>query len=446
VFFASANDCLGYPATNVNSSGHKGTVFAYSSTTQHPAGIGMLVDNYSTTWPGNSVYFISGTGTAGSPGSRWGDYHQVSTSPIDTRTFIGTAMRQLNSSSTTSNTQHSYVWFGRDDYTPVWVNLAVTSTGAASVPVTVDVVDRNGAQNGSTNFNRSYTPRQGYTLTVNKVQGSNLWDTFSGTYAGTTSSTATTATLTVPDIGGVDDAVSINFVPARTLTVQSVVPTGIPITVSVADYNGAQNGSTNFTRTYKNNQALTLTAPASASGRTFRRWLLDSVGQPLGVQTLNVTMSANRTARAEYGIFTAGSITSIGTSCGGPTVAHTAGNTTPETGETQIYNFTGGIPSLGLGAWCVIGWSTTNWSGIPLPLKLDFLQMTGCTAYIDHWLVFSLPTNAAGDATTSLGITSDTAFIGISFYSQNYARKAVNPAGLVATNAIRHTIGGWKVQ
>ncbi len=446
VYSSSSTQAWSYPAVGTNSSGHKGVVMSYGSTTRHVTTVGMLVDNYKPSWFGQSLFFL-GTGTAGAPSSRWGDYHQVTRHPTNSATFIGTAMRQLNNSSSTSNTQHQYIWFGRDDYTPTWVPLNINSVGASSVPFTIDVTDRNGLKNGTTNAVRSLTPRQGYAITVNKVQGSNLWNSFSGIYAsGTTSTTSSTATLTVPDILTAVDTVNINFVPRAILTVQSQVPTSVPITVSVADYFNNQNGNTNFTRTYKNGQALVLTAPSTASRRTFRRWYLDKVAQPSGLRTLNVTMSTNRTALAEYGFFTAGTVTSLGTSCGGPAVGHTAGNSTPEIGETQIYNFTGGTPNLALGAWCIIGWSNTNWSGIPLPLKLDFLQMTGCTAYIDHWLVLPRPTNALGDATVSLGIINDSAFIGISFYSQYMARKAVNPAGLIATNYLRHTIGGWDVR
>ncbi len=448
IFSSSSTQCWSYPAVSTNASGHKGVVMSYSSTTTQLTTVGLLVDPYKPNWFGQTLYLL-GSGTAGAPSARWGDYHQVTRHPTNSNTFIGSAMRQLNSSTSTANRADQYVWFGRDDYTPTWVALNINSVGAASIPFTIDVTDRTGLKNGTTNTTRSFTPYQGYAITVNKVQGSNLWDSFSGVYgSGATSTTSTTATLTVPDIQTAADTVNINFVARRTLTVQSVVPTNVPITVSVADYFGAQNGNTNFTRAYKHGQALVLTAPATAGSptRSFRRWVLDRVAQSSGVRTLNVTMSANRTAVAEYGFFTTGTVTSLGTSCGGPAVGHTAGNSTPEIGETQIYNFTGGTPNLALGAWCIIGWSNTNWSGIPLPLKLDFLQMTGCTAYIDHWLVLPRPTNALGDATVSLGIINDSAFIGISFYSQYMARKAVNPAGLIATNYLRHRIGGWDVR
>ena len=54
------------------------------------------------------------------------------------------------------------------------------------------------------------------------------------------------------------------------LTVNSTNPaSGVAITVSPADTNGATNGTTSFTRTYDAGASVTLTAPATAGGNTF---------------------------------------------------------------------------------------------------------------------------------------------------------------------------------
>ncbi len=85
-----------------------------------------------------------------------------------------------------------------------------------------------------------------------------------------------------------------------TLTVQSQNPnTGVAITVSPLDNNSDGNGNTTFTRTYNESTAVTLTAPATAGGNTFDHWKLDGIIQG-GSQTLNLTMSNNRTAKAVY--------------------------------------------------------------------------------------------------------------------------------------------------
>ena len=59
----------------------------------------------------------------------------------------------------------------------------------------------------------------------------------------------------------------------RTLTVNSSNPnSGVSITVSPTDNNSQGGGATSFTRTYNNNTAVTLTAPATAGGNNFAKW------------------------------------------------------------------------------------------------------------------------------------------------------------------------------
>src|SRR5574341_179151 len=85
-----------------------------------------------------------------------------------------------------------------------------------------------------------------------------------------------------------------------TLTIASSNPnSGVAVTVSPADKNGAANGTTQFTRTYARRTVVTLTAPATASGNNFQKWQKDGVD--FGVtQTTSVTMKANTTMTAVY--------------------------------------------------------------------------------------------------------------------------------------------------
>ena len=63
---------------------------------------------------------------------------------------------------------------------------------------------------------------------------------------------------------------TITAATAYTLTVASSNPaSGVAISVSPADRNGATNGTTQFTRSYNSGTSVTLTAPATASGNTF---------------------------------------------------------------------------------------------------------------------------------------------------------------------------------
>jgi hypothetical protein len=88
----------------------------------------------------------------------------------------------------------------------------------------------------------------------------------------------------------------------RTLTVASTNPaSGVTITVSPNDNTNAGNGSTPFNRTYNNNQVVSLTAPATASGNNFQKWLKDGADFSGNASTnINVTMDANYTMTAVF--------------------------------------------------------------------------------------------------------------------------------------------------
>ncbi len=96
--------------------------------------------------------------------------------------------------------------------------------------------------------------------------------------------------------------ISLSFAAAKTytLTVASVNPSsGVAITVSPLDKNGAGNGTTQFTRSYASRTVVTLTAPATSSGGNFSKWQKDGVDYATTAAT-TVTMSANTTMTAMY--------------------------------------------------------------------------------------------------------------------------------------------------
>ena len=83
-----------------------------------------------------------------------------------------------------------------------------------------------------------------------------------------------------------------------TLTVNSANPaSGVAITVSPADANGASNGTTSFTRTYDSGTTVTLTAPATSGGNTFSSWTGCTSASTV---TCTVAMSASATVTANY--------------------------------------------------------------------------------------------------------------------------------------------------
>jgi hypothetical protein len=83
-----------------------------------------------------------------------------------------------------------------------------------------------------------------------------------------------------------------------TLTVNSVNPaTGVGMTVSPADNNGAANGNATLTRTYNSGTAVTVTPPATAGNNTFASW---SGCTTTSTVTCHVTLSADTTVTATF--------------------------------------------------------------------------------------------------------------------------------------------------
>ena len=83
-----------------------------------------------------------------------------------------------------------------------------------------------------------------------------------------------------------------------TLTVNSVNPaTGVGMTVSPADNNGAANGNSSFSRTYNSGTAVTVTAPPAAGNNTFASWAGCTTAATV---TCHITMSANSTITATF--------------------------------------------------------------------------------------------------------------------------------------------------
>src|SRR5206468_5686969 len=95
---------------------------------------------------------------------------------------------------------------------------------------------------------------------------------------------------------------AVYLTPTRVLTVASTNPaSGVSITVSPNDNNAAGNGVTQFTHVYNNATVVSLTAPATAGGNNFQKWLKD--GADFANNTLanvSVTMDSNHTMTAIY--------------------------------------------------------------------------------------------------------------------------------------------------
>jgi hypothetical protein len=86
----------------------------------------------------------------------------------------------------------------------------------------------------------------------------------------------------------------------HTLTVTSSNPdSGVPITMTPTDSNGDSDGVTPFTRTYDHYTTVTLSAPVTADGNSFKKWLLNGADSSNTLDAV-VTMDANYNLTAEY--------------------------------------------------------------------------------------------------------------------------------------------------
>jgi len=143
-------------------------------------------------------------------------------------------------------------------------------------------------------------------ITINGLgNGTTRWVPQSFTFTANSATTTLSFTDLSASTGGLDlvlDNVRITLngaVTTRTLTVNSTPATGAAITVSPADNGSNANGTTNFTRTYNDGAAVTLTAPATFGGNNFSKWQKGGVDLTTST-TANVTMDADYTLTAVY--------------------------------------------------------------------------------------------------------------------------------------------------
>ncbi len=431
--------CFAYGAADTNSNGDIGLVAAIGSATTFVHTSATIIDSYQP-W-GSSLSFVSmGAGTAGPDNNRWGDYYDVQRNWVDQRTFVGTGHAMTSPSASTSR----YVWFGRDDFEPTWVDVDVTSTGVTGVPITVDVTDRNNRKDGNTNFTRTFAPRQGFTLTAPLTHsvGGVTWVFERWAHQSTPQGVFVLQpigelTLTVDDCGTANDVAEARYVVRRALTVQSTDPaTGVAITVGTADINGLQNGSTTFTRYYRDGETVTLTAPATAGGNPFRQW---SNGTLVNTNlTINATLARDETLVAEYQVHTPGTFVSYGTGCPGTgnAVPEHRGFGTPEIGTSFDYGVRHVVP----GAPVVLLAGTPS-----APIPLTALGMGTCTLDVfPVSIAIPLALDALGQLRLTVNIPAVPGLIGAQLGTQASVADpgTTTPTKLVMSNALETTLGG----
>ena len=177
--------------------------------------------------------------------------------------------------------------------------LTVASSNPGSgVAVSVSPNDNAGMGNGTTEFSRTYNRNTFVDLTAAATApNGNIFQKWQRD--GVDLSTARFV-LAYTDRDRTYTAVYV--VPNTfALTVNSSNPnSGVNVTVSPNDNNALGDGTTELVRSYQQNTAVTVTAPAAASnGNIFDRWLLN--GNSLTFSpTANIFISANTTLTAVY--------------------------------------------------------------------------------------------------------------------------------------------------
>lgn len=98
----------------------------------------------------------------------------------------------------------------------------------------------------------------------------------------------------------------------------------------------------------------------------------------------------------------------------------------------------GGVPGA---AVLLFGRSSASWAGIPLPLALDGLGLTGCRLLVGGETVLPMVA-AAGTARLALTIPNDGQLVGLTFFNQALVLDpGANPAGLTLSNGASGVVG-----
>lgn len=434
-----------YPAAAVNSLGDVGvTTSIANATTLHPTNCYFIVDSCLTSFAGQSVSWFTGNNSP-TTASRWGDYFSLQRNTQVPSTFVATGMT-CRDGGANSNSEPHYVWFGREQNAPTYVNLAITSTPAAGAAITINVTDRNGLRNGTANFNRLYSPGQGYILTAptSFTSGSTTY-VFDRWVSNGGLQPIDERVLDVDNIGVVDDTAEAQFKIRRTLQIRSSNPTsGIAVTVSAADLNGNQNGSTPIDRLYKDGSTVTLTAPALNGINPFKQWVVNGLPQPIGQLATNVLVNGTETATAVYYTRTVGSYTQFCSGCpgtGGNVPVHT-GSGTPEIGNVAIWRVTNARALSG--AVLYVGASRTTYNGFPLPLALNIVNMGSCLLCVSVDVSINFATSGTGAAQLNVPIPNSVSLITSRLFTQAAIIDigAPHTTPVVHTNALETRIGG----
>lgn len=113
----------------------------------------------------------------------------------------------------------------------------------------------------------------------------------------------------------------------------------------------------------------------------------------------------------------------------------------PGIARTYVARLTNLLPTVPFAVFAT-GFSATSWNGVPLPLAMDALGLTGCTLWISPDFLSASPA-LSGASSYSLTLPNDPLLVGQRLWQQGLSFEApgFNPFGAVLSNATELTIG-----
>ena len=214
-------------------------------------------------------------------------------------------------------------------------------------------------------------------------------------------------------------------------------------------------------KTHLGNRVSTATANAlrydtdTTGGNSGSPVILENTGEVIGVHThggCSATGGGNSgtdASRADFlagrnaalALHTIGSISAMGTGCGGSVVPVFSVTGTPEITRTLTVRASGLAPAVTLG-WFVIGLSASSWNGAPLPADLGAIGIEGCQLYtsIDY---SEGVVSAGGVVSRAYAMPNDSGLVGQHLYFQCFAASssASTSLGVVGSNAVDVLLG-----
>ena len=453
-----ASLALLYPACAPNSSGEIGVTWAFGqgdgAAGWHPTTGVRIVDNTCQTTFGGGTFAVPFSGNVSPTRNAWGDYFSVQRHPNHTRTFVGSGMTQRDSPSNQGQEPH-YLWFGFESDEPNWVTLFVQATIGAQPPViTIEETDLDGLEGGVTPFSRRFMPNQRYTLTAPAtwMSGGETYVFCNWHYRLQPGSPwiempAGELILAIDSMGTVGDVAEAVYAREVTISVDDRnVGGNVPIAVESIDLDGNQDGSTPFTRRYKDEGLQRrFLAPPFVGNQPFRRWYVNGVAQPTGQLVVALDGRFNTALEVEYCSHLDGVYKQYGQGCTGSNgrVPVHASTSNPEIGTTVTHTVAGLIGKTP--AAMFLGFSNTTWNGLGLPLSLGFVGANpACNVLAEGFLVLPVTIDAAGNGSRSFQVTYDPALIGTHVYTQVIAADPFlrDPVPLVVSNGLDMLVGG----